>query len=131
MERHHLVYAGLGLALVTLVAITVVVAPSGEEPALPDPLEAVFPSPGDSVVRQTAIEVELPVEYRLEMTVDGRAIPSSEIGVVTSTGRWRWQPAPGASIEQWSPGEHTVTVRWDRAAGRPDPGQYTWRFRVG
>jgi hypothetical protein len=130
MERHRLVYAGLALALAALVAVVVALAPHGERPSLPEPLESVFPLPGDSVVRQTAIEVDLPVGYTLDLIVDGRAVPGIEIAVTPSTGVWRWQPAPGTSSEQWSPGEHTITIRWERTTGRPDPGEFTWTFRV-
>ncbi len=130
MERHRLLYAGLGLALAALVALVIALGPEGERASFPDPLERVFPLPGDTVVRQTAIEVELPVGYTLDLVVDGRPIPAVEMSVTPSTGVWRWQPAPGASAEQWSPGDHTVTIRWDRATGRPDPGEFTWEFRV-
>lgn len=130
MERHRLLYGGLTLALAGLVTVVIALAPAGDPGVLPEPLERVFPSPGDAVVRQAAVEVELPVGYHLEMAVDGRAVPPFEIEVTPSTGLWRWQPAPGGSIEQWSPGEHTVTIAWDRTTGRPDPGTFTWVFRV-
>jgi hypothetical protein len=130
MDRHRLVYAGLGLALAALIASVIALAPSGERTALPEPLEGVFPLPGDVVVRQTAIEVDLPVGYTLDLVVDGRLVPAVEVAVTPSTGVWRWQPAPGSTTEQWSPGEHTVSIRWERTSGRPDPGEFTWVFRV-
>ena len=130
-DRARLAYAGYGLALAALVALVIVFHPRGEEAAIPEPLESVFPNPGDTVVRQTAVEVDLPVGYGLELVVDGRPIPPIEIGNTPATGQWIWQPAPGRSIEQWEGGEHTVTIRWDRLeGGRPDPGEFTWSFRV-
>jgi hypothetical protein len=129
--RYRLLYGGFGLALAALAALVVVFYPEGEEARLPDPLEEVFPRPGDAVVRQTAVEVELPVGYDLDLYVDGRRIPDREIGFTPSTGEWIWQPTPGGSIEEWGGGEHTVLITWDRVAGgRPDPGEYEWSFRV-
>ena len=132
MDRtgYRLVYAGLGLALVALVAVVVAIFPTGDEATLPDPLEGVFPSPGDIVVRQTAVEVDLPVGYSLDLEVDGIRIPPVLIGFTEPTGQYVWQPAPGTLIEQWEGGEHTVRIVWDRTFGRPDPGEFEWSFTV-
>jgi hypothetical protein len=124
------VYTGLALALVALVAVVVAVFPSGEATELPEPLESVFPSPGDIVVRQTAVEVDLPVGYTLDLEVDGVRIPPVSIGFTEPTGQYVWQPAPGSIIEEWAGGEHTVSIVWDRTFGRPDPGEFTWSFTV-
>jgi hypothetical protein len=130
-NRYRLLYAAFGLVLVALIALVVVLYPEGDDAGLPEPLEEIFPLPGDSVVRQTAIEIDLPVGYDIDLYVDGRLIPEIEIGFTAATGRWIWQPAPGTSIEQWEGGEHTVVVTWDRiAGGRPDPGEFEWSFRI-
>ncbi len=126
-----MLYLGLGLVLAALIALVVVLYPEGEGSVMPEPLEEVFPLPGDAVVRQTAVEVDLPVGYDLDLYVDGFKVPEFEIGHTQSTGRWIWQPVPGASIEEWGPGEHTLLITWDRVAGgRPDPGEFEWTFRV-
>lgn len=130
-SRSRLVLLGLTLALAALVALVVVIYPEGEDGGLPNPLEELFPRPGDAVVRQTAIEVDLPVGYDLDLYVDGRRIPDSEIGFTAPTGVWIWQPAPGRSFDQWSAGEHTVLITWDRVeGGGPDPGEFEWSFRI-
>lgn len=123
-------YAGLGLALVALLAVLVAFWPSGDEFELPEPLEAVFPLPNDIVVRQTAVEVDLPVGYRLELSVDGVRIPESEIGLTEATGLRVWQPDMFSVIPEWTPGEHTVFIAWDSTVGRPDPGTFEWSFTV-
>lgn len=132
VTRHRTVYAALVAALAAVVILVVLLSPSGEvRPKLPDPLESVLPAPGDAVVRQTAIEIDLPVGYRIDLYVDGEAVPTDEIGFTESTGRWTWQPGPGRSTERWEAGEHVVRIVWDRVAGgRPDPGEYEWAFRV-
>jgi hypothetical protein len=120
----------LALALAAVVVLTLTFRPRGEGPALPAPLQRVSPLPGDSVARQTAVEVDLPVGYRVRFFVDGWAVPESEVTVVESTGRWRWQPGSEQTLDAWAGGEHVVRVEWDRTAGRPDPGSYEWAFRA-
>ncbi|MBU1226031.1 MAG: hypothetical protein KJ698_02290 [Actinobacteria bacterium] len=131
MPRHRMIYLTLAAALTAVVAAAVVLAPSGEETSVPAPLESIFPAPGDTVVRQTIIEIDLPVGYSIDLYIDGVWVPTDEIGFTPSTGVFRWQPSPGASLDVWAGGEHTVRVVWDRTAGgRPDPGEYEWAFRV-
>ena len=122
---------GFASALALLVTVVWLGSPLGVESTLPEPVEEVFPLPGDTVVRQTAIEIDLPVGYSLTLEVDGIRIPHAEIGFTTGTGRFIWQPGPDRLFEVWTAGEHTVTIRWDRVSGgRPDPGEFTWVFRV-
>jgi hypothetical protein len=131
VPRHRTAYLWLTAALAAVVIAAVVLAPSGEPVEIPAPLERIFPAPGDTVVRQTAVEIDLPVGYSIELFVDGVPIPSDEIGSTASTGVYVWRPAPGGTIETWPGGEHTVRVAWDRTeGGRPDPGEYEWVFRV-
>jgi hypothetical protein len=129
-STYRRVMTGLLVALVSIVTIVLVLDPTGEEPDLPDPLEEVFPLPGDTVVQQTVVSIDLPVGYDIELEIDGVRIPRTEIGAVAATGRWSWGPGPNRLWSAWEPGEHTVTVRWDRTSGRPDPGEFTWTFRV-
>jgi len=131
VPRHRKIYLALAAALAAVIAIAVVLAPSGEETAVPAPLQSIFPAPGDTVVRQTIIEIDLPVGYTIDLYVDGAWVPTDEIGFTPSTGLFLWQPSPGGSMELWTGGEHTVRVVWDRTeGGRPDPGEYEWSFRV-
>jgi len=130
-RQYRLVLAALGLALAAVVAVVVALQPSGDPMTLPEPLEDVFPEPGDAVVRQTAVEFELPVGYAFDLIVDGTPIPAAEIGYTPATGRAVWQPGPLSLFPEWGPGEHTVEVRWDGLdGGLPDQGSFEWSFRV-
>ncbi len=130
-RRYRQILIGSIASLVGLVVAVLIVNPLGEEAALPRPLEGVFPLPGDTVVRQTAIEVDLPIGYSLELTVDGVTIPQTEIGFTRATGRYLWQPGPTTLFELWGAGDHEVTIHWERTSGGgPDPGQFTWTFRI-
>lgn len=130
-RRYRQVITASVALLGALLAVVWILNPEGEDARLPQTLESVFPLPGDTVVRQTAIEVDLPVGYSLELDVDGAAIPQNEIGYTPATGRYIWQPGPFKLIEIWGSGEHTITIRWERfAGGGPDPGEFTWIIRV-
>ena len=130
-RRYRQLLVGSSAALLGLALAVWLITPSGSREGLPSPLESVFPIPGDTVVRQTVIEVDLPVGYSLQLDVDGVQIPAAEIGFTAGTGGYRWQPGPAKLFEVWEGGEHVITATWDRVAGgRPNPGQFSWTFRV-
>jgi hypothetical protein len=130
-HRHLRLLLLLGSALVALVAGVILVYPSGEPAALPEPLEAVSPPPGDAVVGQVTLEIDLPVGYVIDLVVDGVVVPRDQVVAVEALGIFRWSPGPGGVIERWEPGEHIIEVSWDRIPGRlPDPGVFSWRFRL-
>jgi hypothetical protein len=123
----------LGLALIALAAIVlgVAFAGGGEPVELPLPLEGVAPTPGEAVLRQAVVEVDLPAGYQATIYIDGFPIPPAEVVVVEATGVHSWRPSvEGRVFQEWTPGLHTVRVTWDRGAGLPDPGAFEWSFRV-
>lgn len=129
--RYRLLYAGLALALLAVIVLAVAFgSPEGRDIGLPDPVESVSPLPGETVMRQARIEVDLPVGVELALFVDGVRVPESEIEVVEATGVHTWEPAPGQVITTWTPGPHTVRISWQSATGAVDPGQFEWSFRV-
>jgi hypothetical protein len=124
-------FVGLALALITVVALGVVFG-SPDRPGVgrPSQIEAVIPEPGETVVRQTRIEVDLIGGYALDMFVDGFLIPEEELFIVEGTGVYSWQPEPDGVITELSPGQHQVLIRWRTLSGLPDVGEYSWTFRV-
>ena len=103
---------------------------SGSEATLPEPVEAIFPLPGDSVIPQQGVLVDMKVGYSIVIRVDGVVIPQAEIRLVEPTGTSTWQPDEGHAVETWLPGDHTVVISWDRVTGLPDRGSFSWTFRV-
>ena len=69
-------------------------------------------------------------DYGITLVIDGVAIPDQEIIATPQTGRFVWRPSDTTIIPEWTPGIHTVWVRWDRISGLPDPGEWSWVFRV-
>ncbi len=127
---YRLVMAGLALLLVAVVALAIAFNPSGGSGDLPDQVVSVRPAAGSAVLPQIGLEIVMQPGYRIEMVVDGTPVPPGELGFTEATGRYTWEPGPGRAIAAWVPGEHEVTITWDRVVGLPDQGTYTWTFRV-
>ncbi len=123
------IYLGLGLLLVAVVALGIALNPEGSSDELPEVVESISPGPGDLVVGQAVIEVDLKAGYEMTMTVDGW--PAEDASHVPQTGVYRWAPSALHPITEWTPGEHTVTISWDTVTGLPDRGSYEWTFRTG
>jgi hypothetical protein len=130
-SRYRRVYLALAGALLAVVTLGLVFgSPDSESGGRPDQIEAVSPQPGEMVVRQTPIEVDVPAGYAIDLYVDNLLIPAEEVFFVEGTGVYSWQPEPGETITDLSPGQHTVLVRWRTLSGLPDEGEYTWTFRT-
>ena len=129
-NRYRITYALLGLALGAVVIGAILFAPSGTVTELPDVVDEISPEDGATVLRQTGLEIDLAVDYSLELFIDGVRIPSSEITFNNTTGEYRWAPGPTSTFPEWTPGFHQIEILWDRITGLPDPGGLRWSFRV-
>ncbi len=70
------------------------------------------------------------VGYEAEIFVDGW--PVADADFVEATGVYTWSPSESSpTIQEWSPGEHTVRVVFNTYTGLPDTGTFEWSFRVG
>ena len=129
MSYRH-IYLGLGLVAVAAIAFGIAFATEGDEILLPGPVESVAPEPGHLVPPQTSIEIDLEVGYVAEIYVDNWLV--SDATYVEGTGVYRWTPSPtNPTINEWTSGEHTIRVVYDTVNGLPDPGDFSWTFRVG
>jgi hypothetical protein len=127
---YRLIYLGLGLVAIAAIAFGIVFATEGEAVQLPEPIESVSPEDGTLVPPQTTIEIDLLVGYDAEIYVDDWLVTDATF--VEGTGVYRWAPSPSnPTINEWTPGEHTVRVVYDTVNGLPDPGDFSWSFRVG
>lgn len=140
-RSYRAIYAGLALALVAVVAFGLAFgSPDGGAGGRPEVLEAVSPPAGSQSHQFTPVEVDLPVGYEAVLWVDFRGqadnsanwfrIPADQVVIVEATGVHSWQPGPGRLLDNWEPGNQRIRVTWDTTTGLPDPGEYTWSFRV-
>ena len=123
---------GLGWALTTA---------TSSETVRPAVIESLSPAPDSQSPRQTSIQVDVLVDYRVEIWIDFRGsgdldanwvrVPESEITVIEATGQYAWRPSPnGTLLTEWEPGLQRVRIVWDTKVGIPDPGSYEFSFRV-
>ncbi len=127
---YRLIYLGLGLVAVAAITVGILLSTEGEEVVLPGPIEAVSPAPGDLAPLQAFIEIDLEHGYTADIFVDDWLMEDATF--VEGTGVYRWAPSPtNPSITEWTAGEHTVLVVYDTVNGLPDPGEFSWSFRIG
>ena len=127
---YRLLYIGLGLVAFAAIAFALFFSVEGTEETLPDVLESVSPSSGDLVPLQAMVVIDLEAGYEAVIYVDGWQV--TDATYVEGTAVYRWAPSPSnPTINEWTPGEHTIVVEWDTIAGMPAPGSYEWSFRVG
>ncbi len=130
MNRYRIIFTLLGLALAAVAFAAIAFAPTGNPENVPAVVESYSPLNNATVLRQIDIDIDLPVNYEIQLVVDGITIPADEIDVIPETGMFSWRPDETTIIPEFTPGIHTVWVRWNRTTGLPDPGEWTWSFRV-
>jgi hypothetical protein len=127
---YRLILLLLGLALIAVVIGAVLFAPAGDDAGYPPALERVEPIDGSLMFGQPRVVVDLEGGYRAQLTIDDVVVPEDQVSWTEATGLHVFEPGPGKVVEVWPPGFHVVSARWDRVRGLPDPGMFTWSFRV-
>lgn len=127
---YRFIYIGLGLIAIAVIALGFAFSDPGDPIVLPPPIEAIYPAPGDQVPLQTEVQVDMQVGYSADIYVDGWLMQDTNF--VEGTGVYRWAPSPSnPTLNEWTPGEHTIRIVYDTVNGLPDPGEFEWTFRVG
>ena len=141
-RQYRLVLLGLAMLLMGVIGIGwALTSATSSEAGRPEVIEDLQPEPDSQVPRQTSIEVDVPVDYQVEIWIDFRGsgdlsanwvrVPESEIVVIEATGQYSWRPSAQSSLlNEWEPGPQRVRIVWDTRVGVPDPGQYEFSFRV-
>lgn len=128
--RYRIVFLLLGLALAAVIAASLFLFPEGRDVAQPGAIESVSPAPDQTVLRQVDLVIDMRVGYEIEIYVDGRPLPASEVTTTEATGVRTWRPGPGLTYEEWTPGIHAIQVTYERISGTADVGEFRWVFRV-
>jgi hypothetical protein len=145
----------LGIAVIVAGALALIVygfasAQTGDSAVeITDPaIERVLPMPGALVLRQSQVGADLASGYRGVLIIDGQEIPTTDaqapggpsngdpttnIDAVfdLSQNTVLFVPRQGATIEQFTPGSHQITVvYWKLDETRADAKTFTWNFNV-
>ena len=106
----------------------------GGQPVLKDTAVArVFPEPGDQVLRQDTIYVELEVPYTGVLRIDETEIPEDQLErlQVGNTTRVAYTPGPGTETGALRPGRHSATaIFWEADKTRQQARTFGWNFSV-
>ncbi len=127
---YRITYTLLGLALVAIIAGSILFIPSGDPEVLPDAVESYAPRDGDIVINPVKVIIDLKPNYGAQFVIDGVPIPDSQVDSIFETGRYQFTPGEGKVIERWSPGDHTVVASWTGGPGSVDTGTLVWTFNV-
>jgi hypothetical protein len=100
-------------------------------------IEAIFPTDGSDVLRQSEVGIDLVEGYRASLTANGIAIPANQITGVDandsqpSLARYAFSPGDGKAIETWRTGQNCVTATyWPADSGRGLSTDYSWCFNA-
>jgi len=94
-------------------------------------IAAVFPAPGDLVLRQTRIGAEINPAWAGVLQVDSTEIPEAELERVPGLNQLFYYPGPGKVTGALAPGRHCATaVVWQITQSRDQSHPFTWCFNV-
>jgi hypothetical protein len=127
---YRVTYTLLGLALVGIIAGSLLFIPSGDPERLPDAVESYAPGNGDLVTNPIKVVIDLLADYEVRFVIDGITIPTDQVDSIIATGRHQFTPGDGKVIERWTPGDHTVVASWVGGPSSIDTGTLVWTFRV-
>lgn len=152
IDRRRLVLSFVVAAALVALSFGVRRARTGESTVgTTDPaIENVSPKPDELVLRQTQVMVDLAAGYRGELFIDGQQIPVADLandGSATNDSESNrapidavfdpaqniitFTPTVGATIEEFDPRHHSVTVSyWKLDESRDQARNFSWSFRV-
>jgi hypothetical protein len=106
-------------------------------------IERIEPGCGDQILRQSEVGADLKAGLTGTLTIDGVMVPTFDVNTATpsdadrlkaqydqGTGTILYTPRPGAVIEEFSPGQHTIVLTYG-PLDQPDTRHtFTWNFTV-
>ena len=134
--RYRLLIAGLVAVAFLALYAGIRATDTGEEDAgratgRPDVVEHLIPRPGDEVLRQAELGIDLAPGYEGALSVNGVEIPTEELRLVPEQNQVFFTPAEGTAVERLQAGPNCATAvvwRSSRGRGTPDDEVFTWCF---
>ena len=128
----------IGISALIAVAVIAIVAgfmqaQTGDDQAtLVDPgIEVLVPKPGELVLRQSQVGVDLAPGYEGTLDIDSTPVPDDQLTTNDALNQVFFQPGPGKEFEQFAPGRHCVTAHFFQTLAGPDTAHtYSWCFNV-
>ncbi len=146
-----LVSAGVAVGLVLIVAGFRAGSTGRDSLKLPEVIETMSVSPGDQVLQQSQISVDLLEGYEASLTLDGIALETTRLDELSAGGAApkpgeqveipptaifdpgnniiSYTPQIGAPIEAFSQGEHVAVLKyWKIVEGEAKARTFKWTF---
>ena len=106
-------------------------------------IERIEPGCGDRILRQSEVGADLKAGLQGTLTIDGIQLPTFNVNEATptdadrlkaqyyqGTGTILFTPRPGALIEQFSAGQHTIVVTYGPVDQPDSLRSFSWTFAV-
>lgn len=149
VDRSRALTALAAAAGVVAIGYGAISASTGEaDIRTPVGVERFVPHPGDLMLRQAQVGIDLANGYRGELEIDGQSIPTYDLApndcspntqsyqghdAVYDPGQntLYFTPSPGSTIERFAPGDHRIVAKfWRLCEDKNTAATATWAFRV-
>lgn len=109
--------------------LAVVVRDNPTPPTIDQVVEELFPARGDEVLSQSTVGIDLIEGYTAELTINGVAIPESQLRRVEALNQVTFRPDDGNVLAKLQPDQNcAVALYWPLAQGRAAARSLTWCF---
>jgi hypothetical protein len=101
-----------------------------QQPALRDvAVRHVEPAPGDRVLRQTDVAIDLAAGYTAVLYIDDRRLPEDQLDRIVGLNRVSFTPGEGKDITELSAGHHCAKAElWQITIDDAPHRFYSWCF---
>jgi hypothetical protein len=131
-RRFVLVFTTISaLALVVLGVMLADTGPSSVGDTAGGAVEDQIPRPGDQILRQDQVGVDLAEGWTGTLTVEGITIPEEQVTRNLGPNQILFQPGPGKVLEELGGGSRCVVATvWEIARGPGQARPVSWCFEV-
>lgn len=92
-------------------------------------IESLIPGEQEATLQQGEVGIDLLTGWDASLTIDGVAIPESQLDKVEDLGIVTFTPGQGKAVEYWRAGQNCVTATyWQRATGPDQSFTRQWCF---
>lgn len=124
-------------ALIAVAVAGLVIAVNNGRPspsALPGrdaAIEALIPTEGADVLRQSTVGIDLVDGYRARLIINNQTIPDDQIGGDTALSLFTFTPGEGQALESLAGGQNCAIATYWRIVDGPERAQsIRWCFRA-
>lgn len=112
-----------------LAALLVLLPRDNAGPSVDQVIESLIPAPGDEVLSQVDVGIDLIDGYTADLTINGVAIPEEQLRRVEALNQISFRPDEGKALASLRGDENcAVALYWPIAQGRAAARSVSWCF---